>query len=411
MLILSSKNKKVMRKSLTITLSIIVIFSFGITPAFSSSENLEPEIKLPEKLPIKENFHEDSSKEYWKTLEPMPTQRQEISAAVIGEDIYVIGGSDITTSALDIVEVYNTKTDTWRTISPMPAKLHHMASSSYQGKIFVIGGLDNDWIPVNSLYIYDPQKDVWTKGADMPTARGALTSQFIDGKMYVVGGGRGMPNNENEVYDPITDSWEKKSPMPTAREHLVSGVADGKLYVIGGRIMDYTHNLPSNEVYDPITDTWSILEDLPTPRGAVAGGSWNNTIFVLGGETQGKVFEENEQYVPNQGWFSHPTMKTPRHGFAVVVVDKAIYAIGGGPEPNLSVSGINEVYSEIKVISETSIDKKITSPRNQIKDGVDPQEVICKINLVLMFSNSGNVACVKHSTSQILVERGWGSIN
>ena len=298
-----------------------------------------------------------------------------------------------------------------QTISPMPAKLHHQASSNYQGKIFVVGGLNDDWTPVNSLYIYDPQKDIWTKGADMPTARGALTAQFIDGKMYVVGGGRGIPNDETEVYDPMSDTWEKKTPMPTAREHLASAVIDGKMYVVGGRFMDYTHNLSNNEVYDPITDTWSLLEDMPTPRGAVAGGSLNNSIFVLGGETQGKVFGENEQFVPNQGWISKPPMKTPRHGFAVAVVNYSIYAIGGGPEPNLSVSGINEAYSEVKVIPENSMDKKIPSPRKQINDGVEPEDIICNMDKVLMMGNSGHAACVKQVTSKILVERGWGSIN
>lgn len=400
-----------MRKLLTIVIPIIVIFSFGIITAFSSSENLESGISYPEKLPIKENFQEGTPKGFWKTLEPMPAKRQEITASVIGDDIYVIGGSDITTSALDIVEVYNTKSDTWRTVSSMPVKLHHMASASNQGKIFVVGGLNDDWIPVNSLFIYDPQEDVWTKGTDMPTARGALTAQFIDGIMYAVGGGRGVPNNENEAYDPISDSWDTKSPMPTAREHLASGVIDGKLYVIGGRIVDYTHNLANNEVYDPVTDSWSVLEDLPTPRGAVAGGSWNNSIFVLGGETQGKVFGENEQYVPNQGWFSNTPMKTPRHGFAVVVVDEKIYAIGGGPEPNLSVSGINEVYFQNKGFNGNSGVSKVSSPRNQINDGVKAENVICKMDLVLMIGNGGKVACVKHTTSIILVERGWGSIN
>jgi N-acetylneuraminic acid mutarotase len=405
---------KIMKKPIPVAIiTLITIISIGADYAFASTDGVQPEIPLTENSKISLDLQNkiNLTKEYWKTLEPMPTHRQEISAAVIGNEIYVIGGSDITTSALNIVEVYNTKTDTWRTISPMPAKLHHQASSSYQGKIFVVGGLNNDWVPVNSLYIYDPQKDIWTKGADMPTARGALTAQFIDGKMYAVGGGLALPNDETEVYYPISDSWEKKTPMPTAREHLASAVIDGKMYVVGGRLMDYTHNFSNNEVYDPVTDTWAVLEDMPTPRGAVAGGSLNNSIFVLGGETQGKVFEENEQYIPNQGWISKPPMKTPRHGFAVVVVNDAIYAIGGGPEPNLSVSGINEVYSEVKVIPENSVVKKIPSPRKQINDGVEPEDVICKIDRVLMIDNSGNAACVKQPTAKILVERGWGSIN
>jgi hypothetical protein len=35
-------------------------------------------------------------------------------------------------------------------------------------------------------------------------------------------------------------------------------------------------------------------------------------------------------------------MATPRHGLALVGFRGRVYAIGGGPEPGLSVSGANE---------------------------------------------------------------------
>ena len=38
-------------------------------------------------------------------------------------------------------------------------------------------------------------------------------------------------------------------------------------------------------------------------------------------------------------------MPTPRHGLAAVSVDNRIFVIGGGPEPGLSVSDVNEIYN------------------------------------------------------------------
>lgn len=49
----------------------------------------------------------------------------------------------------------------------------------------------------------------------------------------------------------------------------------------------------------------------------------------------------------------------------------------------------------------------IPSPLKQIKDGVVPKDVICKEGLELAFKLNGQAACVKTTSVEKLIARGW----
>ena len=50
------------------------------------------------------------------------------------------------------------------------------------------------------------------------------------------------------------------------------------------------------------------------------------------------------------------------------------------------------------------------SPKQQIADGVLPQDVQCNVGLQLMIKYSGDAACVKPSTASRLAAADWGTI-
>jgi len=57
--------------------------------------------------------------------------------------------------------------------------------------------------------------------------------------------------------------------------------------------------------------------------------------------------------------------------------------------------------------------KKISlhlSPRQQVKNGIEIDQVICKEGLILFIKYNGSPACLKHDTAVILEERGWGGM-
>jgi len=310
--------------------------------------------------------------EIYETHTPMPIPTFEIEVVELDDKIYVVGGfTPDGKGSLDTLQVYDTKTDTWTMGSPLPKPLHHLAGATFDGKIYVVGGFEYDlwplatWLGKNYLFIYDPTSDTWVRGADMPTERGALTADFIDGKLYAVGGknvlshGIGgmifqeIPYPINEVYDPVTNSWEQKAPMPTPRDHIASAVVNEKMYAIGGREGHRSNSLSANEVYDPKTNTWSVLEPLPTIRSGSTASVLNNTIFIFGGETDKRVFNTNEQYIPNEGWITHANMTVERTGLGSATVGDKIYLLGGKSTLlGVENSALNISYYNPQVIPE-----------------------------------------------------------
>src|SRR5215212_3033020 len=71
-----------------------------------------------------------TTESFWTAGAPMPTPRTEVTAAVLKNDIYVIGGFDESSQVTDIVEVYNITNNTWTKAAPLPEPLHHTATAS-----------------------------------------------------------------------------------------------------------------------------------------------------------------------------------------------------------------------------------------------------------------------------------------
>ena len=310
--------------------------------------------------------------ETYETHAPMPIATSEIAVVELDDKIYVIGGFVPNgKGSLDTVQIYDTKTDTWTMGSSMPKPLNHPAAATFDGKIYVVGGFEYSlpaigaWLGTNYLFIYDPTSDTWIRGADMPTDRGALVADFLDGKLYAVGGKNVLSSGImgtiifkmistpiNEVYDPVTNSWEQKAPMPTPRDHIASAVVDEKMYVIGGRNAHRSNSLSANEVYDPKTNTWSVLEPMPTIRSGSTASVLNYTIFVFGGETDERIFNTNQQYIPNEGWITHANMTLERKGLGSATVGDKIYLLGGGPTLGDEQISLNVSYYNPQVIPE-----------------------------------------------------------
>ncbi len=77
----------------------------------------------------------------WQTggLQPIPTARGGFGAAVLGDEILVIGGEG-GGSTFANVEAYNTTTNTWRSLAPMPTARHGIQATECNGGVYVAAG-------------------------------------------------------------------------------------------------------------------------------------------------------------------------------------------------------------------------------------------------------------------------------
>jgi N-acetylneuraminic acid mutarotase len=81
----------------------------------------------------------DPEKDTWVMVNNMPTKRSGLSAASVGNNIFVIGGEKAGGS-FDIIEKYDKVTDSWVLESPMPnPRLGHDAVT-FNYKIYIFGG-------------------------------------------------------------------------------------------------------------------------------------------------------------------------------------------------------------------------------------------------------------------------------
>ena len=278
----------------------------------------------------------------WATKASTPIEGR-CEAAVVNGKIYFFQDGLPTAFTYE----YDPETDTWTGKKPMPTPRRSFALAACQNKIYVIGGTNssnyNSGIAIHcpTNEIYDPDTDTWETRDPMPTARSQMTAEAVKGKIYVISGRTGdqyITIRTNEVYDPETDTWEIKAEIPYHVSNGGSTVFDDKIYVIGGQNEFHDPLNPGFvQIYDPAVDAWTQGTPHPNPAwlgeevAATTGLYAPKRIYVMGGSTGlASTTDANYVYDPELDvWTSRASMPLSRMGFALVVVDDLLYAMGG----------------------------------------------------------------------------------
>src|SRR6476660_1548378 len=174
-------------------------------------EPLEPRTLLSFTPPLHHSTTQPlPSSPTWSTAKPLPLPLGEISSAIIGSKLYVLG--DGTARTL----VYDIKRDRWRTtLARRPFQGDHSAAETFNNKLYLLGGLGPS---AGKVQIYDPSTNTWTLGADMPFSAGSSSTALIGKNIFVAGGIIGTSaSNHNGTsttaraarYSPLTNTWKK----------------------------------------------------------------------------------------------------------------------------------------------------------------------------------------------------------
>ncbi|HEV2814211.1 MAG TPA: hypothetical protein VGW10_13235 [Solirubrobacteraceae bacterium] len=157
---------------------------------------------LPRRVPVAEVDLYDPATDTWSRLPDMPTPRDHLGLAVVGDAAYAIGGRKLrfdlpvtATEALDLT------TRQWRTdLAPIPTSRGGHATGVVGGRIFAIGGESPHPQPPTPLHVhahddveaYDPAEDAWRPMARMPFGRYGIQAAMHDRGIWIAGGGTGM---------------------------------------------------------------------------------------------------------------------------------------------------------------------------------------------------------------------------
>lgn len=212
----------------------------------------------------------------WQEQPPMLSPRFAHTAALLGNQVCVVGGLTGDTEALALLsngECWSS-TSGWRSISAMNIP-RYMAGSAVgpDGRWYVFGGLDGSGNEVSVTEVYDPAKDQWSElsvsydlggSANLP-ARAWPRGAFIGQGLWVIGG---------DFLD-FQAGVQALNLVERVRLFLPGEKTNLPLVARGRRYSDDTLrgavnlrlNQPQQPIFDGRTDYYDTFYfDLPTPR-------------------------------------------------------------------------------------------------------------------------------------------------
>jgi N-acetylneuraminic acid mutarotase len=243
----------------------------------------------------------------WSSVAALPTAVYGAQAVTIGDNIYVIGGSQCTEDPGDgcsaggfsnAVQILDAVGGTWSTdtTDPLPTPLAYPCVSTNGSRIFVAGGQTAAGPVSNTLYIYDPAAAAgsrWTSGATLTTARAYASCAAINGNVYVAGGWTGGTAyiNSVEVYNIAGGTWSAGPAMPVAAAPFGGGDLGWFLVTFGSYVSwDATNGTTYTCVVETYalntnTNTWAQVADLPRCLYGTDGVSDNAVFYDITGRT------------------------------------------------------------------------------------------------------------------------------
>ena len=256
-------------------------------------------------IPTDQNEVYDPGSNTWNTFAPLPVPITHVGSALVGNEVWIVGGFAVLTTFQQIVDhvyIYNQETDTWTTGPPLPVERAAGALVRNGRKLHYFSGLENRNDDVPEHYVLDldesggPQN--WTMAAPLPSPRNHLSGVSVGGKIYAIGGQQNHDVNPQDtklfhVYDPVTDSWTRLPDLPYLRSHSEPGtfVVDGKIIIVGGK--SGTNTCIDNVTqYDTQTGVWSELPAVPDCLLAPSSKVIADELFVSHGGKKNVFFPQ-----------------------------------------------------------------------------------------------------------------------
>ncbi|UCH15099.1 MAG: hypothetical protein JSV22_03820, partial [Bacteroidales bacterium] len=184
--------------------------------------------------------------------------------------IYAFGGLSISLGNTTKSWKYDSNTDTWDSIHSMKYQHGVMTASVIKDKIYIIGGVEDipsNWEITGKVEMYDPGTDNWEEKAELPHPVANHIVVVHNEKILVFGGDTGYYEAEYSTgsiliqeYDPVTNTWEQKHGMPFKRSRMTGQKVGKYVYIIGGKENGRKFDEPS------LSEVWRFnLDSLKAP--------------------------------------------------------------------------------------------------------------------------------------------------
>jgi large repetitive protein len=269
----------------------------------------------------------------WTSGAALPTAVWGASAAVVKNEIYVVGGENASNTIVADVQVYNPKTNAWSAGVSLPTPLLVPSATVVKNVLYVFGGYTGA-AATNAVSAYNPKTKTWTAMADMPTARYESTAVVEKNVIYVIGG---IASNGDyvatvESYNPATNTWTEEAPMLGTKLSPAAGLLGTTIVAADGATQP-GQITGDTEGYDAATNTWTELTADPTARVFSCSGSIGSKFYDAGGylNNAGAATTLNESFQLSKNKWTTTLAPMPQGTMigASAVYKKQLYCIGG----------------------------------------------------------------------------------
>jgi N-acetylneuraminic acid mutarotase len=247
----------------------------------------------------------------WQVKSPLPELRSRAAGAIVGDHIYLMGGERLDASG-NLVRPraayrYHIPSDTWSPIASLPHNgfgvggVSNISAAVVGTDIYIPGGYAGGAGNARpELLRYDTLANVWQVVASDPyptfplsnppfQSTGVLGAGVValNEKVYAIGGyieQSNPPHARTLVYNPVAPPgtrWQEVAPLNGPRGFLGAAIVNGGIWIGGG--LDVALNPPFTllhtfEAYDPDLELW----DLQAAQAAV--GRFGPGLYDVSGE-------------------------------------------------------------------------------------------------------------------------------
>ncbi|MFC2079412.1 Kelch repeat-containing protein, partial [Candidatus Bipolaricaulota bacterium] len=282
------------------------------------------------------------------------TARTNMGSAVIGDQIFVVGGqSQFTGELLDDVLRLDPNHASLRFVAQLPYACHRPGIAVSNDSLFVLGGYDGKSYRSEILRVVDDEARVIAR---LPGPRAYGAAIGVGNALYYAGGWDGERMLDDIVAIDLSSGAATVVAQLSSPRRFVAAAAVGNLiYFVGG---EGSRSTFSDEIveFDPERSRIVRIGHLPTGRylvGAVSGGS---NLLVLGGKNTRSLDEVLSVDV------SGATLDTEVVGritelswnLAVEAIEDRVFIIGGSDSTFRKAIGLLEyVWDSDAVVSHT----------------------------------------------------------
>jgi N-acetylneuraminic acid mutarotase len=254
-------------------------------------------------------------------------------AGTIKNQIHVVGGITNSQIVTDH-QIYDPVANTWSTGPALPIQTFGAAVAVVGNVLYVFGGSVNNQNETDAVWAYNAQTNAWTSKKAMPTARVVATAAVDKNIIYVIGGyNYTFPHgvlNIVESYDTKTDTWTEEAPLLVEKSESSVGLFGSTVVAAGG--LTASGETGDNEGYSVSANSWTTLTADSAPRNASCGGSIGAKLIVAtGSNSSGNAVGNNESFsLSKNKWTTLASIPNGVVDSGSAIYKGKLYCIGGG---------------------------------------------------------------------------------